>query len=427
MFRHRLLATAAVTALAVLGLMAPAHAAAGPLADCLTLSPSTCYAPRQFLAAYGIQPLLDHGTDGRGETIVMPEFVSTATTPGVTDIRQDLATFDGLFGLPSVRLQVITRFGGASTQDLANGEEAGDVEIAHEVAPAAAIRVILLPETDVIANYTAALRFAASLDSVVSVTAGFGEACFTSAQVTALNAALRADQRRHVTVIASSGDSGAAIVRCSASAEFVKGVNLPASDPLVLSVGGTELRANHTTGAYIGETVWNTPPPVLPQGVVASNGGFSSLFARPAYQDGVPGIGAMRGVPDVAADADPATGMALAVNIRGRLRHPARRRHERWRSVLGRDHGPGGPVRGTAAGVRQPRDLRDRPQPPVSQRIPRHHQGNNTVVFPSGTVTGYSARPGWNPATGWGSPDAQLFVPLLAQPYHPRQRFKFQP
>lgn len=208
MFRHRLLATAAVTALAVLGLMAPAHAAAGPLADCLTLSPSTCYAPRQFLAAYGIQPLLDHGTDGRGETIVMPEFVSTATTPGVTDIRQDLATFDGLFGLPSVRLQVITRFGGASTQDLANGEEAGDVEIAHEVAPAAAIRVILLPETDVIANYTAALRFAASLDSVVSVTAGFGEVCFTSAQVTALNAALRADQRRHVTVIASSGDSG---------------------------------------------------------------------------------------------------------------------------------------------------------------------------------------------------------------------------
>ena len=40
----------------------------------------------------------------------------------------------------------------------------------------------------------------------------------------------------------------------------------------------------------------------------------------------------------------------------------------------------------------------------------------------SGTVTGYSARPGWDPATGWGSPDAQLLVPLLAQPYHPRQR-----
>jgi hypothetical protein len=48
--------------------VAPAHAAAGPLADCLTLSPSTCYAPRQFLTAYGIQSLLDHGIDGRGES-----------------------------------------------------------------------------------------------------------------------------------------------------------------------------------------------------------------------------------------------------------------------------------------------------------------------------------------------------------------------
>jgi subtilase family serine protease len=419
MLRHRLLATAAVAALAVLGLVAPAHAAAGPLADCLTLSPSTCYAPRQFLTAYGIQSLLDHGTDGRGETIVMPEFVSTATTPGVTDIRQDLARFDGLFGLPSVRLQVITRFGGASTQDLANGEEVGDIEIAHEVAPAAAIRVILLPETDVIANYTAALRFAASLGSVVSVTAGSGEVCFTSAQVTALNAALRADQRRHVTVVASSGDSGAAIVRCSASADFVKGVNLPASDPLVLSVGGTELRANHTTGAYIGETVWNTPPPVLPQGVVASNGGFSSLFTRPAYQDGVPGIGAMRGVPDVAADADPATGMALAVDIDGG-----------YAILPGGGTSAGAPFwagimaladqyAGRALGFVNPAIYAIGHSRLYHSAFHDITEGNNTVVFPSGTVTGYSARPGWDPATGWGSPDAQLLVPLLAQPYHP--------
>ena len=35
-------------------------------------------------------------------------------------------------------------------------------------------------------------------------------------------------------------------------------------------------------------------------------------------------------------------------------------------------------------------------------------EGNNTVVFPSGTVTGYSAGPGWDPVTGWGSPDAQV-------------------
>ena len=159
-----------------------------------------------------------------------------------------------------------------------------------------------------IASYTQALRYAASLGSVVSVTAGLGEQCFTSAQVTALNAALRTDELRHVTVVASSGDSGAANSPCTAAAPFTKGVNLPAADPLVLSVGGTELQAGHTTGQYIGEIAWNTPSPALPLGVVASNGGFSSLFTRPAYQDGAPGAGAMRGVPDVAADADLATG-----------------------------------------------------------------------------------------------------------------------
>jgi subtilase family serine protease len=420
MFRHRLLATTAVTALAVLGLAAPAHAAAGPLADCLTLPAPTCYAPRQFVAAYGIGPLLDHGIDGRGETIVMPEFVSTASTPGVTDVRADLARFDSLFGLPAVNLQVVTRFAGASTQYLANGEEAGDIETAHEVAPGAAIRVVLLPET--IASYTEALRFAASLGSVVSVTAGYGEICFTSAQVTALNAALAADELRHVTVVASSGDSGAAVVGCSAVAPFTRGVNLPAADPLVLSVGGTELQADHTTGQYIGEAVWNTPPPVLPAGVVASNGGFSSLFTRPAYQDQVPGIGAMRGVPDVAADADPATGMALAFETGGGY------------AIV-----PGG---GTSAGapfwagiIALADQCAGRPLGfvnPAIYAIGRsrlYHsafhditEGSNTVVFPSGTVTGYSAGPGWDPVTGWGSPDAQVLVPLLAQPDNPQQR-----
>jgi hypothetical protein len=41
-------------------------------------------------------------------------------------------------------------------------------------------------------------------------------------------------------------------------------------------------------------------------------------------------------------------------------------------------------------------------------------QGNNTVQFPPTTITGYQATPGWDPVTGWGSPDAQTLIPLLA-------------
>jgi hypothetical protein len=55
-------------------------------------------------------------------------------------------------------------------------------------------------------------------------------------------------------------------------------------------------------------------------------------------------------------------------------------------------------------------------------RGPRYHQalhdvttGNNTVQFPSTTITGHQAAPGWDPVTGWGSPDAQVLIPLLAR------------
>jgi subtilase family serine protease len=41
--------------------------------------------------------------------------------------------------------------------------------------------------------------------------------------------------------------------------------------------------------------------------------------------------------------------------------------------------------------------------------------GDNTVQFPPLTITGYQAAPGWDPVTGWGSPDAQVLIPLLAR------------
>jgi len=58
----------------------------GPL-DCDSLT--TCYAPRQVEVAYGIRPLLDHGIDGRGETVVLPELAETQFLPPVvSDLRQ---------------------------------------------------------------------------------------------------------------------------------------------------------------------------------------------------------------------------------------------------------------------------------------------------------------------------------------------------
>ncbi len=85
---------------------AAASVLAGPVntstADCNSLA--SCYTPRQLEEAYGILPLLNLGTDGRGQTVVLPELAEPQFPLPVSDIRQDVAEFDRLFNLPTAKL-----------------------------------------------------------------------------------------------------------------------------------------------------------------------------------------------------------------------------------------------------------------------------------------------------------------------------------
>jgi subtilase family serine protease len=408
---------------------APASSPGVAAADCLSQAPPACYTPQVFRTAYGVQPLLDRGIDGRGQTVVLLEGAAPAgLPPTVTDIRQDLARFDRVFGLPAARLQVINSLARSPSPWLATGEEVEDTEIVHAVAPGAAIREVLV--SDAVADspasgsagIAAALRLSAGLGAVISFSGGTGERCFTPAEAAQLNAALQAARNASVTVVSSSGDSGAASRPCpgaGAASAPVKGVNLPASDPLTLAVGGTSLQASRATGAYIGETAWYTPAAQSPRGSsAASGGGFSQVFPRPAYQEGVRGIGAARGVPDVAADADPRTGMGLAVSDGGQY------------YILAGASGTSAAAPLWAAVIALADQYAGRhlgfvnPAIYLIGRGAAYHAafhdittGTSTVQFPSQTVTvtGYQAGPGWDPVTGWGSPDAQALVPLLAR------------
>jgi subtilase family serine protease len=134
------------------GATAPATASPPGAAatDCLGSLP--CYTPRQLRVAYGIQPLLDRGIDGRGVTVALPEEAETgpAQTPAVTDIRQDVADFDRRFGLAPARIQVATTLAEPSASPwLASEEEVEDTELVHAVAPDASIREILVDRADV--------------------------------------------------------------------------------------------------------------------------------------------------------------------------------------------------------------------------------------------------------------------------------------
>lgn len=376
--------------------------------------PIPVYTPRQIRVAYGVQALLDRGIDGRGEVVVVPELGQTSTNPPVTDIRRDMALFDSTYGLPAAKLSVVTSLMPSASPFLAGTEEAEDTEIVHAIAPGATIAVVLVSQTAGAsgANFTAAvvglLRLSLSRAAVISISGSFGEHFFSPAEVARLHQALQDAHDHHVTVVAASGDSGAASDLRSGSGP-IKEVSLPASDPLVLAVGGTSLDADMTTGAYYGETAWNHVD--SPGDSDASGGGFSHLFARPAYQEGVAGGRATRGMPDVAADANAATGMGVV--SQGSPILPAGGTSAAaplWAGIIAlADQYAGHHLGFVNAAIYR------------VARGPLYHEafhdvttGDNSVLLPTKLIAGYSATPGWDPVTGWGSPNAQVLVPLLA-------------
>src|SRR5262249_58092265 len=107
-----------------------------------------CNTPHQLEVASGVQPLLQRGIDGRGETVVLPELAETQLTPPeVTALRQDFAAYDRLYHLPAPRLKVVSTFPGPAHPWLAFGEEVLDAEVVHAIAPRAALTIVLVKGT----------------------------------------------------------------------------------------------------------------------------------------------------------------------------------------------------------------------------------------------------------------------------------------
>jgi hypothetical protein len=384
--------------------------------ECLLPPGQTCYSLQAFRNAYGISPLLARGIDGRGRTVVLVEWLaSTARGPASSNIFQDMSAFDSYFHLPPVKLSVVPGTAPKASVDLAIGEEVEDVEMAHAVAPGAAIRVVLTGAGTYSASATVSdlsdVVPASRGADVVSMSGGAFEDRFTPAQLGEAHSLISQLVGRHITVTASSGDTGVADQQCGAplSEQIAKkGVQYPASDPLVLGVGGTTLVANPTTGSYITETAWDGPN-------YGSSGGFSSVFACPSYQEGVASIGAHRGVPDVAGDASASSGLGLIFELpSGPLMAPSGGTSAGapfWAGLValadqyaGRDLGSVNPA------------IYDIAQS-ASYHAAFHDvvKGDNTVVVDGKTLEGYQAGPGWSPVTGWGTPVASVLVPLLAR------------
>jgi subtilase family serine protease len=264
---------------------------------CQTVRPGrlVCYGPDQIRAAYSIQPLLDAGKTGKGRTIVI---VDAYSPPAVAS---DLHTFDAVWGLADPQLTIVAPQGGTpwdgnDPNQVGWAEETNlDVQWAHAVAPEAKI-VLVQANTNNDDDILAATKWAVDnkVGDVISQSFGEDERCVDPAILKAQHKVFEDATRKGITLIASSGDQGSAQPTCDGST-YSLAASSPASDPLVLGIGGTSLKADLTSGAYQSEQVWNESTPYD----AAGGGGYSVLYKRPGYQgDAV--SGKQRVVPDVA-------------------------------------------------------------------------------------------------------------------------------
>ena len=247
------------------------------------------------------------GLDGSGQCIAIIELGGGYR---IADIK---AYFQKL-GLPVPDVKTI-RVDGASnrpsTPDGADGEVMLDIEVAAAIAPKARIAVYFAPNTDkgFLDAITTATHDTINNPSVISISWGSAENNWTAQAMTSFDQAFQTATALGITICCASGDNGSADGETDGNAH----VDFPASSPFALGCGGTKLT---TTGNTISsETVWN-------EGTTsATGGGVSAFFPLPTYQSkaGVPLSAnaphkAGRGVPDVAGDADPATGYFVRVD-----------------------------------------------------------------------------------------------------------------
>ena len=219
-------------------------------------------------------------TGGTGLTIAI---VDAFHNPSVTS---DLATFAQQFGLTATppNLQVVYATGRKPSTDRTGWslESSLDVEWAYAMSPNAKI-ILVEAASDYTGDLLLAVDVASNLVSkagggIVSMSWGGSEFSGQAAYDSHFKAA-------NVTYIASTGDA--------------PGVSWPSSSAFVVAAGGTSISRNPATGNFVGEMTWQQ-----------AGSGLSSVVARPPYQDSLSSImSTHRGVPDIAAVADPDTGV----------------------------------------------------------------------------------------------------------------------
>lgn len=294
--------------------------AVGGKAPQFTSNGTYALAPADFATIYNINPLYQNGINGSGSTIAVV---------GRTNINvSDVSSFRSIFGLPGNSPQIIVN--GTNPGDLGGDEEAEavlDTSWAGATAPNATVDLVVSASTNTTDGVDLSEMYIIDNNLADVMTESFGdcEANYTVAEGTAISNLASQAAAQGITYTVAAGDSGAE--GCDDPTQTRAfgpiSVNILASTPYTIAVGGTEFNENgnystywnSSNGAndesalsYIPEDAWNEACTVQQcgrenAGLWAGGGGVSTIFSKPTWQTALTPNDGARDVPDVALTA----------------------------------------------------------------------------------------------------------------------------
>jgi subtilase family serine protease len=392
-----------------------------PTSQCQAQLGISCYSPLQYRVAYDLNPLYAKGITGAGKTIVIVDSFGSPT------IQNDLNIFDAQWGLPSTTVDVrqfgtIPAFNPADPTMVGWAQETTlDVEYAHSIAPGAKIVLAETPvaETEGVTGLPEMMNaeqtlinqgvgdvITQSFGATENTFPGFDQGNFKS--LLDLRYAFKDAAAHRVTVLASSGDDGVTNAMLDGTTLYNMPANSwPSTDPLVTSIGGTQLKLNDAGQRLSPDVVWN-------DGFGAGGGGLSAIFSRPLYQIGVTKVvDHKRGTPDISMSAAVDGGAWVYYSFVNTGWH-----------IFGGTSEASPIFSGVVALADQYAHHRLGLINPALYTLGALSRvgvpGTGIVDVTSGNnsfagVIGFSAAPGYDLASGWGTVDAAKFVPALAR------------
>jgi kumamolisin len=371
--------------------------------------------PLQVAAAYNFP-----ASNGYGQCVGLIEYGGGYTTQNLTSSFSPLS-------IANPTVVAIDVDGGTNNPADPSGSSVEvmlDIFVVGAVAPASKIAVYFgagsgdpIPGPNWYDPVNTAIHDTTNSPSVLSISWGESESSFGSSNMTAMDSVLAQAAVLGITICVASGDSG--------STWDALGVEVlyPGSSPYVLSCGGTSLAISGST--ITSEVVWNESA----NSAGAGGGGISIYESTPAYQSGLTykiypagtvSSLTVRGVPDVAGNADPYSGYSYYYgNSNTHIQGVGGTSGVAplWAGLIARLNALTGTRRGLFNTLLY-----------ANSSVCNDITSGNNLYTPYGVSYGYSATTGWDACTGLGSPNGtNIFRLINTGSVYPSNAFGFRP